>query len=208
MLPNLCQIASETREKKKKKAEFPLFSISPPFFPPPLFCSPFVVFHYCCWLWLCLAWLLQMIVFYSPLFLLCFLFSFMLLSVFLFGYAPYCVPTDSKKNNNLPHFCSSFKLCCIVWIDEVPCALCHCSPSFLFLTSVSFNPFWFNFGSHFCWTFLEFLFFLLFKNFSQMFVPESTCFYFEVWMSIVVPERIKTSISSLTSVYIGFAFGL
>lgn len=96
MLPYLCQVVCETIGKKKtttnqqqqqqrqqqQKPEFPLFSVSPPFPAHPFFCSS-VLFHYCCCLWLCLAWLLQMTALYSPLFLPCFLFCFMLQCFYL-----------------------------------------------------------------------------------------------------------------------------
>lgn len=141
---------------RKKAPEFPLFSVSPSSLPSPpspraFFCYPFVPFHYCCCLWLCLAWLPHMTVLYSLLFLSCFLFCFMLLSVLLFGYAPYHVLTDSKKNHNLFPIPASPLSSAVLSGSMMFPVLCVTAvhPSCFFPTLVSFNPFSFNFGSHF-----------------------------------------------------------
>lgn len=147
-------------------------------FPPhPFFCSPFVLFHYCCCLRLCLAWLLQMTVLYNPLFLPCFLFCFVFLSVFLFGYAPYCVLTGSRKNHNVFLIPASplssavlshsvrFPVRCVTAVHP----FCFFPTSVFLILSTLILALIFSKSFWICYL-------LLFKNFSQMFIPESTCF--------------------------------
>lgn len=153
MLPNLCQVASETRKNNPNFYSFLFLLLSPhPCFVVLLF--SFIIAAVCgSALPGFSRWQFSTVHFFFLAFCsaLCYCLCFYLdmhptVSQLIARITIFPLPASPLSSAVL---CESmrFPVLCVTAVH----------PSCFFPTSVSFNPFSFNFGSHFCWTFLEFL---------------------------------------------------
>lgn len=149
MLPNLCQVVCKLQGRKKKKGQISALLCFSSFPPTPSFVVLLFSFIIAAGFGSALPgfsrWQLSTV----PYFFLAFCSA--LCYCVLFGYTPYCVPSDSKKNHNLFPIPASSLSSAVLSESMRLLVLCVTAvhPSCFFPTLVTFNPFSFNFGSHF-----------------------------------------------------------